>query len=140
MAGSKVWYSAAAVPATRSPATPNSGFEFPILEYRFVPTARKPGGSRVGDFHFTPKHASWLNMVEIEIGVMVQQCLNRRIAEMDTLVTERAPASRGHDHERPRQIDVDCAKKSVSPTCPSASAAVCPSTKSIRAFGGVSHP
>ena len=40
--------------------------------------------------HFTPKHASWLNMVEIEIGVMVQQCLDRRIPEKATLVAEIA--------------------------------------------------
>jgi hypothetical protein len=31
-------------------------------------------------FHFTPAHASWLNMAEIEIGVMGAQCLDRRIA------------------------------------------------------------
>ena len=31
-------------------------------------------------FHFTPAHASWLNMAEIEIGVMEVQCLDRRIA------------------------------------------------------------
>lgn len=30
-------------------------------------------------FHFTPKHASWLNMAEIEIGVLESQCLDRRI-------------------------------------------------------------
>jgi transposase len=42
------------------------------------------------EFHFTPKHASWLNMVEIEIGVMVQQCLDRRIPEKTTLVAEVA--------------------------------------------------
>jgi len=30
-------------------------------------------------FHFTPKHASWLNMAEIEIGVLSKQCLSRRI-------------------------------------------------------------
>jgi transposase len=42
------------------------------------------------EFHFTPKHASWLNMVEIEIGVMVQQCLDRRIPEKATLVAEIA--------------------------------------------------
>jgi len=30
------------------------------------------------EFHYTPKHASWLNMVEIEIGVLRGQCLNRR--------------------------------------------------------------
>ena len=31
------------------------------------------------EFHYTPKHASWLNMVEIEIGVLKRQCLDRRI-------------------------------------------------------------
>jgi transposase len=42
------------------------------------------------EFHFTPKHASWLNMVEIEIGVMVSQCLDRRIPDKKTLVREVA--------------------------------------------------
>jgi len=40
------------------------------------------------EFHYTPKHASWLNMVEIEIGVMRGQCLDRRIGERATLITE----------------------------------------------------
>jgi transposase len=40
------------------------------------------------EFHYTPKHASWLNMVEIEIGVMVSQCLDRRIPDKATLVSE----------------------------------------------------
>lgn len=40
------------------------------------------------EFHYTPKHASWLNMVEIEIGVMRRQCLDRRIASRDLLETE----------------------------------------------------
>jgi hypothetical protein len=31
------------------------------------------------EFHYVPKHASWLNMVEIEIGVLASQCLDRRI-------------------------------------------------------------
>ncbi|WP_434082932.1 IS630 family transposase [Acidisoma cladoniae] len=35
------------------------------------------------EFHYTPKHASWLNMVEIEIGVMRGQCLDRRIGERE---------------------------------------------------------
>ena len=42
------------------------------------------------EFHFTPKHASWLNMVEIEIGVMVAQCLNRRIPDKAMLIREIA--------------------------------------------------
>ncbi|RZA29645.1 MAG: hypothetical protein EOP02_03895 [Proteobacteria bacterium] len=42
------------------------------------------------EFHYVPKHASWLNMVEIEIGVLKQQCLARRIAERETLEREIA--------------------------------------------------
>jgi hypothetical protein len=42
------------------------------------------------EFHYTPKHASWLNMVEIEIGVMKEQCLNRRIPDKSSLVDEIA--------------------------------------------------
>ena len=42
------------------------------------------------EFHFVPKHASWLNMVEIEIGVMKKQCLDRRIGERDILCAELA--------------------------------------------------
>jgi hypothetical protein len=40
------------------------------------------------EFHYTPKHASWPNMVEIEIGVLRGQCLDRRIGERDVLVRE----------------------------------------------------
>ncbi len=40
------------------------------------------------EFHYTPKHASWLNMVEIEIGVLRGQCLDRRIGDRKTLETE----------------------------------------------------
>lgn len=40
------------------------------------------------ELHYTPKHASWLNMVEIEIGVLREQCLDRRIGERDVLVAE----------------------------------------------------
>ena len=42
------------------------------------------------EFHYTPKHASWLNMVEIEIGVLRGQCLDRRIGERHRLVAEIA--------------------------------------------------
>ena len=52
------------------------------------------------EFHFTPKHASWLNMVEIEIGVMVAQCLNRRIPERATLVREIAAWERRRNREK----------------------------------------
>lgn len=42
------------------------------------------------DFHYVPKHASWLNMVEIEIGVLKGQCLDRRIGDRATLEREIA--------------------------------------------------
>jgi transposase len=40
------------------------------------------------EFHHTPKHASWLNMVEIEIGVLRSQCLERRIDDKECLIAE----------------------------------------------------
>ena len=39
-------------------------------------------------FHFTPTHASWLNMAEIEFSVLTSQCLDRRIPHEWTLITE----------------------------------------------------
>ena len=39
-------------------------------------------------FHYTPAHASWLNMAEIEIGILDKQCLNRRIPSEAELVRE----------------------------------------------------
>lgn len=39
-------------------------------------------------FHYTPTHASWLNMAEIEIGILDKQCLNERIATEEKLVSE----------------------------------------------------
>jgi transposase len=42
------------------------------------------------EFHYTPKHASWLNMVEIEIGVLRGQCLDRRIGDRERLIAEIA--------------------------------------------------
>jgi len=38
--------------------------------------------------HYTPKHGSWLNMAEIELGVLSGQCLDRRIPDKGTLETE----------------------------------------------------
>jgi len=41
-------------------------------------------------FHYTPKHGSWLNMAEIELGVLSRQCLDRRIPDKETLINEAA--------------------------------------------------
>jgi transposase len=42
------------------------------------------------EFVYTPKHGSWLNMAEIELNVMIAQCLNRRIDHIDTVRSEVA--------------------------------------------------
>ncbi|MBG1263466.1 transposase [Nostoc commune] len=42
------------------------------------------------EFHYTPKHASWLNQVEIELSVLSRQCLERRILNIQTLSSEIA--------------------------------------------------
>jgi transposase len=54
------------------------------------------------EFHHVPKHASWLNMVEIEIGVLRSQCLDRRIATQEQLVSEIAAWERQRNASRAR--------------------------------------
>jgi transposase len=40
------------------------------------------------EFHYTPKHGSWLNMAEIELSALVRQCLDRRIPDKETMIKE----------------------------------------------------
>jgi len=40
------------------------------------------------EFHYTPKHGSWLNVAEIELSVLSRQCLNRRIPDLGVLHDE----------------------------------------------------
>jgi hypothetical protein len=40
------------------------------------------------EFCYTPVHGSWLNMVEVEISVLVRQCLKRRLPDIETLERE----------------------------------------------------
>ncbi len=51
------------------------------------------------EFHYTPKHGSWLNMAEIELSVLSRQCLDRRIPDQATLIAEVA-AWEGERHSR----------------------------------------
>lgn len=58
--------------------------------YQTFPPAEARRVIRRLEFHYTPKHASWLNMVEIEIGVLRTQCLDRRIDNREDMETEIA--------------------------------------------------
>jgi DDE superfamily endonuclease len=42
------------------------------------------------EWHYTPKHGSWVNMAETEIGIMNGQCLNRRLDSQALIATEVA--------------------------------------------------
>ena len=53
----------------------------------FVPEEAKRLADRF-EIHYTPKHGSWLNMAEIELGILGRQCLSRRIDNMDDLRRE----------------------------------------------------
>ena len=56
------------------------------------------------EIHYTPKHGSWLNMAEIELSVLKGQCLDRRIAEMETMQAEVA-AWNNDRNNRTNKID-----------------------------------
>jgi len=69
------------------------------------------------EFHYTPKHASWLNMVEIELSVLVHQCLNRRISDRDTLTREVASWEAARNAQRATvrwQFDVSQARTKLA--------------------------
>jgi len=40
------------------------------------------------EWHYTPKHGSWLNVAEMELRVLPRQCLDRRIPDMGVLENE----------------------------------------------------
>jgi transposase len=90
------------------------------LYQRFAPAEARRILSRI-EFHFTPKHASWLNMVEIEIGVMVRQCLARRIDAKTTLVSEIAKWERRRNNDGARiewMFTVDRAREKLGRAYP----------------------
>jgi transposase len=57
----------------------------PAALYEAFPPAEARRVLRRLEWHYVPKHASWLNMVEIEIGILSAQCLDRRIPDLPTL-------------------------------------------------------
>lgn len=62
----------------------------PSALYEAFPPAEARRILKKLEFHYTPKHASWLNMAEIELSVLQGQCLDRRMPDQETLVKEVA--------------------------------------------------
>ena len=71
----------------------------PASLYETFPAAEARRIAKRLEFHYTPKHGSWLNMAEIEFSVLSRSCLKQRLSgeealrkEVDALVTERNAA------------------------------------------------
>ena len=58
--------------------------------YESFPAAEARRLVRMLEFHYTPKHGSWLNIAEIELSVLSRECLARRIPTADVLAAEVA--------------------------------------------------
>ena len=56
------------------------------------------------EFHFTPKHASWLNMAECELSVLSRQCLDRRLSSKGAVEAEVAPWEAERNRASVRQV------------------------------------
>jgi len=65
----------------------------------FVPAEAKRILNRL-EFHYTPKHGSWLDMAEIEIGVLCEQCLAERIPDEETLCREITAWEKSRNEQR----------------------------------------
>jgi hypothetical protein len=76
-------------------ALDNLSTHTPGLLYEAFPTPEAHRILRHLEFHFTFKHASWLDMVEIEIGVLKGQCLDCRLEDRDRLALEDVSARCG---------------------------------------------
>jgi DDE superfamily endonuclease len=70
--------------------------------YQSLPACEARRVLRRLEFHYVPKHASWLNMVEIEIGVLAKQCLDRRIKSHAKLAAETAAWEKQRNAARAR--------------------------------------
>ena len=70
--------------------------------YEAFPPAEARRILRRIEFHYTPKHGSWLNMAEIEIGVLGSQCLDRRIPDREMLAREVAAWERQRNDAKAR--------------------------------------
>ena len=58
--------------------------------YQAFPGTRSKALVQRFEWHYTPKHGSWLNLAESELGVLTKQCLDRRIPDKQTLIDEIA--------------------------------------------------
>ena len=94
----------------------------PASLYEAFPPAEARRLLRKLELHFTPVHGSWLNMAELEFSMLSRQCLDRRIGDRDTLVTEVAAWENARNEQRAAihwQFSVDDARRKLHRLYPS---------------------
>jgi hypothetical protein len=69
-------------------ASDNLNTHVPASLYKAFPAKEARELLRRLEFHYTPKHGSWLNMAEITISLLARQCIARRIPCLDVLNSE----------------------------------------------------
>ena len=72
----------------------------PASLYETFPPAEARRMRKKLEFHYTPKHGSWLNMAEIELSVLQRQCLDRRLPDLATLTQEVQAYERTRNTQR----------------------------------------
>jgi hypothetical protein len=68
----------------------NLNIHHPSALYECFPPAEARRIAEKIEWHYTPVHASWLNVAECELSVLRRQCLKRRLPDIDTVQTEVA--------------------------------------------------
>jgi hypothetical protein len=84
--------------------TDNLNTHGPGCLYEALDPARARRIARRLEWHYTPRHGSWLNIAECELAALSKQCLNRRIGSVDAL---RRAVSAWEDDRNERQVGVN---------------------------------
>ena len=79
----------------------NLNIHTPSVLYEVFPPQEARRIIRKLDFHYTPKHASWLNQVEIELSVLSRQCLELGIPNVEILSSEIAISESQRNQRKP---------------------------------------
>ena len=94
----------------------------PAALYGVFPPNEARRMTRKLEFHYTPKHGSWLNMAECEFAVLAGQCLDRRIPNLETLREEIAAWQGQRNQHQAKihwQFDTDAARVKLKRLYPS---------------------
>ena len=76
----------------------------PAAFYETFPPEQARQLTKKLEFHYTPEHSSWLNMAEVEISVLTEQCLDRRLGSQE-IVTKEVDAWEAERNNSKAKID-----------------------------------